>query len=59
MSSKGWWGMFETKILEGLIHGRSQFVAGFMGSSVNAGHDCLFSQSFPVVIGFLKFKVQQ
>jgi hypothetical protein len=54
MSSKGWEMLkvrFEKKILEGLIHGNSQFIAGFMGSSVTAGHDSLFSQSFPVVIG--------
>jgi hypothetical protein len=54
MSAKGWEMLkvrFEKKILEGLINGRSQFVAGFMGSSVTAGHDSLFSQSFPVVIG--------
>lgn len=54
MSTKGWEMLrvrFEKKILEGLIYGKSQFVAGFMGSSVTAGHDSLFSQSFPVVIG--------
>jgi hypothetical protein len=54
MHNRGWERMknrFEKKILEGIRNGRSDFIAGFLGSSVTAGHDSLFSQSFPVLIG--------
>jgi hypothetical protein len=53
MGNRGWEMMknrFELKILEGLRNGRSDFLAGFLGSSVTAGHDSPFSQSFSVLI---------
>jgi hypothetical protein len=53
MRKRGWERMknrFEKKILEGLKFGHSNFIAGFLGSSVTAGHDSLFSQSFPILI---------
>lgn len=53
MKENGWniWkNRFEKKILESLNNGNSNFIAGFMGSSVTAGHDSLYTQSFPVLI---------
>lgn len=53
MKEKGWniWkNRFENKILEALNNKKSQFIVGFMGSSVTAGHDSLFVQSFPILI---------
>ena len=53
MKENGWnllKNRFEKKILEALNNGKVDFLVGFMGSSVTAGHDSLFVQSFPILI---------
>jgi hypothetical protein len=42
---------YKTHILNAAIHGSDTFVISFLGSSVTAGHDSQFSQSFPVLVG--------
>lgn len=45
---------FQAKILDASASGKhSRFVIGFMGSSVTAGHDSAFNDSFPVLTGLL------
>ena len=46
---------FQSKILEGLQtpKGETKFIMTFTGSSVTAGHDSFFNQSFPELTGIV------
>lgn len=44
---------FEQKILRAELYDAQDFVVSFLGSSVTAGHDSLFKQSYPVLVGEL------
>jgi hypothetical protein len=42
---------FQDKILSAAKNDTSNFLISFMGSSVTAGHDSPFNQSFPILTG--------